>query len=139
MNAYTTAAIMYGISVAANALTGQVNNVSNSQASYELDSRSIAEARQGEPSWRVFRKRVWQNEAKYNISSYDNEQLNRMIRGLAPKINGKSMHLHHVFGKQNDLYTVVKLTQQQHILFHKTFGFHVNSSWNWDSIISLFG
>ncbi len=62
-----------------------------------------------------------------------------MLKGLAPKVNGKSMHLHHVFGKKNDMYTVVKLTQQQHILFHKTFGYKVNSSWNWESLAKLFG
>ncbi len=106
---------------------------------FELDPRSIAEAKQGDPSWNTFRKRVWQNEAKYNSAQYARKQLNRMAKGLAPKVDGVPMQLHHVVGKANDMYNVVKLTRSQHILFHKIYGYHYNANWNIGSLIELFG
>ena len=106
---------------------------------FELDPRSIAEAKQGDPSWNTFRKRVWQNEAKYNSAQYTRMQLNRMAKGLAPKVDGVPMQLHHVVGKANDMYNVVKLTRSQHILFHKIYGYHYNANWNIGSLIELFG
>ena len=105
---------------------------------YELDPRSIELAKQGDPSWSTFRKRVWQNEAKLRPELYEGN-IRRMSKGLAPKVAGKSMHLHHVIGKANDMYTVVKMTQPQHILFHKTFGYHVNAAWSWETLIKFMG
>lgn len=105
---------------------------------FELDPRSIAEAKQGNPSWNTFRKRVWQNEAKYRPGVYGS-QVSRMSKGLAPKVGNASMQLHHVVGKANDMYNVVKLTRSQHILFHKIYGYHYNSKWNMNSLIELFG
>ena len=83
-------------------------------------------------------KRVWQNEAKLRPELYEGN-IRRMSKGLAPKVAGKSMHLHHVIGKANDMYTVVKMTQPQHILFHKTFGYHVNAAWSWETLIKFMG
>lgn len=106
---------------------------------YELDPRSIELAKQGDPSWSTFRKRVWQNEAKLRPELYGKDNVRLMSKGLAPIVNGKSMHLHHVIGKANDMYTVVKMTQPQHILFHKTFGYHVNAAWSWETLIKFMG
>lgn len=126
------------VSIGIQAIAAATQNVQPLK-DYELDPRSIAEAKQGNPSWRVFRERVWKNEAKYNKSAYSDKQLERIATGRAPKVDGKSMHLHHVFGKSKDMYAVIKLTPKQHILFHKTFGYHVNSYWNYYSIVGLFG
>ncbi len=106
--------------------------------SFELDPRSIEQAKQGNPSWNTFRKRIWQNEAKYRPEVYG-DQVKNMSKGLAPKVNGKAMQLHHVVGKANDMYNVVKLTQNEHILFHQTFGYSYNSSWTIQNLIKLFG
>lgn len=106
---------------------------------FDLDPRSIEQARQGNPSWDTFRKRVWKNEAKFNSSKYDAGQLARMKQGLAPQVDGVSMQLHHVVGKANDMYNVVKLTRNQHVLFHRTYGYRYNPNWNMQNLINLFG
>ena len=115
-----------------------VTNLPGGLKDYELDPRSIALAKQGNPSWNTFRKRVWKYEAKFRAELYPG-QLDRMSKGLAPRIDGASMQLHHVVGKGNDMYNVVKLTRSQHTLFHKTYGYHYNSNWNMQSLIDLFG
>lgn len=107
--------------------------------SYELDPRSIELAKQGDPSFGTFRKRVWQNEAIFNKGAYKPEQLDDMLRGLAPKVDGASMQLHHVVGRSVDLYDVVKLTRTQHIAFHKEFGYRLNALWNIKNIQLRFG
>ena len=99
------------------------------KASYKLDPRSIEAAKQGNPTWGTFRKRVWMNEAKFNPGAYEG-QLSRMSLGKAPiGIDGKSMHLHHVLGK-GDMYNVIKLSQAQDIALHQTIGYHYNQLWN---------
>ena len=99
---------------------------SRTLAPYELDPRSIELAKQGDPSWEVFRKRVWQYEAVFNRGAYSRRQLKDMVKGLAPKIHGESMHLHHVVGKSVNLYYVIKVTPAQHIAIHKAIGYLVN-------------
>lgn len=107
--------------------------------SYKLDPSSIQAGKDtGSKNWNTVRKAIWKNEAKVRPDVYK-DNLGRMLKGRAPIVDGKSMQLHHVFGKSNDLYTVVKLTQPQHVLLHKTIGYHYNSSWNWQSITDLFG
>ena len=87
----------------------------------------------------TFRKRVWKYEAKFRPDMYADD-IGRMSRGLAPKdSSGISMQLHHVVGKGNDMYNVVKLTRSQHALFHKTYGYRYNSNWSMQSLIDLFG
>ncbi|MDH7475762.1 MAG: HNH/ENDO VII family nuclease, partial [Anaerolineae bacterium] len=52
------------------------------------------------PSWSTVRRRYWINEALNNPSSYSEENLARMRRGLAPlDKTGASMHLHHINGR----------------------------------------
>lgn len=104
-----------------------VTNLSCNLKAYELDPRSIELAKQGNPSFGTFRKRVWQYEATFNSSSYTSKQLSMMSQGFAPQVDGVSMQLHHVVGKANDMYNVVKLTRSQHILFHKTYGYHYSA------------
>ena len=126
-------------SLAVGAQPQSVTNLPGGLKDYELDPRSIALAKQGNPSWNTFRKRVWKYEAKFRPDMYADD-VGRMSRGLAPKdSNGISMQLHHVVGKGNDMYNVVKLTRSQHTLFHKTYGYHYNSNWNMQSLIDLFG
>ena len=115
-----------------------VTNLPGGLKDYELDPRSIALAKQGNPSWNTFRKRVWKYEAKFRPGQYG-AQVKRMSQGLAPQVDGAPMQLHHVVGKGNDMYNVVKLTRRQHTLFHKTYGYHYNSNWNMQSLIDLFG
>lgn len=108
--------------------------------SYKLDPSSIQAGKDtGSKNWNTVRKAIWKNEAKVNPGAYGEKNATIMIKGKAPIVDGKSMQLHHVFGKSNDLYTVVKLTQPQHVLLHKTIGYHYNSSWNWESIANIFG
>ena len=104
--------------------------------SYELDPRSVELAKQGDPSWGTFRRRVWKNEATFRPELYD-DQVARMSKGLAPQVNGKSMHLHHVVGKANDMYNVIKVTQAQHIAIHQAIGYHYNAMWTLESIAHL--
>lgn len=110
----------------------------NSLAGYELDPRSIELAKEGNPSWEVFRKRVWQNEAKFRPEVY-RRNIDRMLEGKAPIVRGKSMHLHHVVGKSNDLYNVIKVTQAQHIAIHKAIGYHYNVMWTLENAIKYGG
>lgn len=128
-----------GLFAFVSASVGAIKAVNKVTYDFELDPRSIELAKQGNPSFGTFRKRVWQYEAIFNRSNYTTKQLSRMTKGLAPKVDGVSMQLHHVVGKANDMYNVVKLTKSQHILFHKTYGYHYNSNWNMQNIINLFG
>ena len=133
----TSATVFISSAVNAIKYAARYNNLADSGlSSYELDSRSIAEAKQGNPSWSTFRRRVWKNEAKYRPEIYD-DQVGRMLKGLAPKVDGKAMHLHHVVGKSNNMYNVIKVTQVQHIAIHKVIGYHYNAMWTLESIISL--
>lgn len=93
-------------------------------AAYELDPRSIELAKEGDPSWATFRKRVWQNEAKFRPEIYK-ENVGRMLKGNVPLVDGKPMHLHHIHGKSKDLYNVIKVTPAQHTAIHKAIGYHV--------------
>ena len=127
-----------GVFAFVSASVGAVKAVNKVTYDFELDPRSIELAKQGNPSFGTFRKRVWQYEAKFRPEKYPG-QLDIMAKGLAPKVDGVSMQLHHVVGKANDMYNVVKLTKSQHILFHKTYGYHYNSNWNMQNIINLFG
>lgn len=110
----------------------------NSLAEYELDPRSIELAKEGNPSWEVFRKRVWQYEAKFRGVEYG-QNVGRMLEGKAPIVQGSSMHLHHVVGKGNDLYNVIKVTQSQHIAIHKAIGYHYNVLWTLENAIKYGG
>ncbi len=76
-------------------------------------------SKKNHPSFRIFMRRIWKNETIFNARAYNGEQLKRMSRGLAPKVNGVSIHVHRVNGKQN-LYKVVKLTRGQHLFFIKS-------------------
>ena len=127
-----------GLFAFVSASVGAIKAVNKVTYDFELDPRSIEQAKQGNPSLDTFRKRVWQNEAKLRPEKYPG-QLDRMAKGLAPQVDGVSMQLHHVVGKANDMYNVVKLTRSQHILFHQTYGYHYNSNWNMQSLINLFG
>ncbi len=116
-----------------------VSHVHNS--SYELDPRSIELAKQGNPSQRVFRERVWKNELKFNRGAYHPKQWASMSQGKAPIVDGSPMHLHHVVGKSVDPYYVIKVTARQHIAIHKAIGYHANSPklpWSLENAI-IFG
>ncbi len=110
---------------------------SNTLCGYELDPRSIELAKEGNPSFRTFRKRVWKYEAEFRPGLYQG-QTKRMKLGLAPKVGGKSMHLHHVVGR-SDLYNVIKVTQAQHIAIHKGIGYYYNSLWTLENAIKFGG
>ena len=62
-----------------------------------------------------------------------------MLKGKAPIAGGKPMHLHHVVGKNNDLYNVIKVTQAQHIAIHKAIGYHYNVMWTLENAIKYGG
>jgi len=112
-----------------------ISKAANKLDNILLHPQSIANAKLGNPTWGTFRQRVWKNEARLNPQAYG-KQVDRMLLGKAPQINGKSMQLHHVLGK-SDFYNVVKLTNTQHTLFHKTFGYRQNALWNLNNIISI--
>ena len=95
---------------------------------YELDPRSVELAKEGNPSYRTFRKRVWQNEYRFNKGAYNSSQWSRMSKGKAPLVNGNSMHLHHIVGKSVDPYYVIKVTASQHTAIHKAIGYYVTRS-----------
>ena len=81
------------------------------------------------PSWSTIRSRYWKNQANIRASSqwYDIEfedNYERMKRGLAPiGYDGKSVELHHVVGKKNDIYNFVEMTATDHQEFHKKYGY----------------
>ena len=96
---------------------------------YELDPRSIELAKEGNPSFRTFRKRVWQNEAKFRPDFYGSDNIRLMSSGCAPLDNlGRPIHLHHVVGKSVDRYYVIKVTASQHTAIHKAIGYYVSRS-----------
>ncbi len=81
-----------------------------------------------EPSWSTIRSRYWKNKALYKEKSelYEltQENMTRMENGLAPiGKDGKSVELHHVVGKKNDIYNFVEMTATDHQKFHKKYGY----------------
>lgn len=52
--------------------------LSRTLVSYELDPLSIKLAKKDNPSWEVFRKRVWQNEVVFNKRAYSRKRLRDM-------------------------------------------------------------
>ena len=81
-----------------------------------------------EPSWSTIRSRYWKNQAEKRVENelYDltQDNISRMKKGLAPIGNdGKSVELHHVVGKKNDIYNFVEMTATDHQKFHKKYGY----------------
>ena len=110
-------------------------------AGYKLDPRSIEYAKQGNPSWEVFRKRVWQKEAELHPELYDG-MIDDMLLGKAPIVEGRPMHLHHIYGKAVDPYAVIKVTWKQHIAIHKGIGYYSylpKDTWNLTNAIMYGG
>jgi len=122
-----------GAATKAGSVTSRTGNTAKLQ-SISLHPQSTALAKQGNPTFGTFRKRVWQYEATFNKQAYGT-QISRMDKGKAPIMDGRSMQLHHVVGRQ-DLYHVVKLTHSQHIVFHKTFGYKQSAKWTLENLLS---
>ena len=80
--------------------------------------------------WGTTRRKYWKQQAKnpintgkYEISSFN---IDRMAKGKAPiGYDGRSVELHHIFGKSKDMNSFVQLTRSEHIAFHKTYGYKV--------------
>jgi len=74
------------------------------------------------PSWNTVRSRFWKNEALYNSSNYDETNVLRMSKGLAPQrinpVTGliESMELHHHIIPQRNggLYEFIKVWPDEH-------------------------
>ena len=73
------------------------------------------------PTWSTVRQRFWKNEAFYNENAYNESNLLRMRRGLAPqRINPKtglmeSMELHHTVPQRNGgLFEFIKVWPEEH-------------------------
>ena len=71
------------------------------------------------PSWSTLRSRYWKNKAYYFASEYSEENVSRMMRGLAPQIteNGRqyTMELHHILGREgNNFYFFFEITPEGH-------------------------
>ena len=73
-----------------------------------------------EPSWSTIRQRHWKNKAFYNSSNYNQANLQRMQKGLAPLVkykNGKwyPMELHHPHGRiGRNIYDFIEVTPWKH-------------------------
>ena len=137
---FTGVFLFISTSVSAIKYSSRVNNTpiteSNTLYSYELDPRSIERAKDGSQNWDAVRRRIWRAEAEFRPDYYKG-QIARMKLGGAPKVNGKSLQLHHVVGKANDMYNVIKVTQVQHIAIHRAIGYHYNSMWTIENILHL--
>ncbi len=123
---FTIALISFGISqaVAAIRATSAKTVIPN-----QLNPESYAKAIEGNPSFNTFRKRYWKAEALRAPELYGNN-VEKMLKGRAPVINGEKLVLHHVAGRLNgNIYNVVVLPQSQHIAFHKTYGYKDPSLW----------
>ena len=78
--------------------------------------------RQGNvPAWSTIRRRYWKNEALYNPSKWNEGQLERMQRGLAPQRKNletgvwESMELHHIPPqREGGLFDFVPLWPEEH-------------------------
>ena len=80
------------------------------------------------PTWDTVRSRYWKNQADAPSNSqwYDftDNNRDRMRKGNAPiGVDGKSVHLHHVQGKANNMYDFIELSASAHKNFHKTYGY----------------
>lgn len=80
------------------------------------------------PSWNTVRRRYWKNKALHKEKSklYDltDDNLERMEKGLSTiGKDGKSIELHHVVGKKNNIYDFIEMTATDHQTFHKTYGY----------------
>ena len=71
------------------------------------------------PSWSTLRSRYWKNKAYFFATEYSEENVSRMMRGLAPQFfeNGKqyTMELHHILGREgNNFYFFFEITPEGH-------------------------
>ena len=78
--------------------------------------------------WGTTRRKYWRQQAnnpvntgKYEISNFN---ISRMSKGKAPiGYDGRSVELHHIYGKHYDMNSFVQLTRSEHIAFHKMYGY----------------
>ena len=73
------------------------------------------------PKWSTLRSRYWKNKAHYFSSDYSKENLNRMIKGLAPQYDEGfgiySMELHHILGRKGEnFYLFFEVTPVEHAI-----------------------
>ena len=71
------------------------------------------------PSWSTLRNRYWKNKAYYFASEYSEENVSRMMRGLAPQFDDGaglySMELHHMLGREgNNYYLFFEISPEGH-------------------------
>ena len=123
---FTIALISFGISQAVAAIrAASAKTVIPNQ----LNPESYAKAIEGNPSFNTFRKRYWKAEALRAPELYGNN-VEKMLKGRAPVINGEKLVLHHVAGRKGgNIYNVVVLPQSEHIAFHKTYGYLKPENW----------
>lgn len=73
------------------------------------------------PSWSTLRSRYWKNKAYYFAADYTEENVGRMMRGLAPQFDDGaglySMELHHILGREgNNFYFFFEISPEGHAL-----------------------
>ena len=103
--------------------------IPNTKIPNQLNPESYAKAIEGNPKFDTFRKRYWKAEALRAPELYGNN-VEKMLKGRAPVINGEKLVLHHVAGRGiENIYNVVVLPQSQHIAFHKTYGYLKPEKW----------
>ena len=93
------------------------------------------ESTKGIFKWAKVRKDIWkevgrilQENKNYKVLENIKNLRDVIDNGKAPimNVNGVDvrMQLHHVVSKANDIFRVVPMTPQNHILFHKTYGYY---------------
>ena len=94
----------------------------------KFDSRAVQEAKQGDPSFEQFKRRLFAAEERLHPGTFDDASV--ISKGLSPSINGEKVILHHPLGRTgNNLYNVVGVTQNQHLAIHHVIGYR-NAQWN---------
>ena len=73
------------------------------------------------PSWSTLKSRYWKNKAYYFASEYSEENVSRMMRGLAPQFDDGaglySMELHHMLGREgNNYYLFFEISPEGHAI-----------------------
>ena len=107
---------------AASKATGFIDTASDVKKGWKIGDDITSLTKAGNvPSWSTLRSRYWKNKAYYFASEYSEENVSRMMRGLAPQIidQGKecAMELHHIRGRKgNYFYFFFEISPADHAI-----------------------
>ena len=121
------------------AVAKAVNPADDIIKNLNIDDDILTAASKGNPTFKTFRMRVWQEEAKKYPTKYSKQALSLMEKGKAPIVNGEKIILHHFEGRTlpGTLYKVVKLPESLHIAYHKQFTYNNPRLWSYEGLVNM--